>query len=145
MTWVQGQSGNPHGGALTVALRKTLHDWETDECNNPIHERDQDGKLRKVKRLQLVARALVNKAIKGDIPAIQECFNRIDGRVPNDINVTQNQQLAGQSYDELAQSIAEALIRLRQATGTECTATLPEGETEPLLVDAAPQQGTQQS
>lgn len=143
--WQPGQSGNPNGGKLTAALRHTLNDWETDERNNPIHEKDQEGNLRKVRRLQLVARALVNKAIKGDISAVQECFNRLDGRVPNDINVTQNKQLNGQSYDELAQSIAEALIRLRQDSGTLCGASKPQDETQPSLVDASPQQGTQQS
>lgn len=143
--WQPGQSGNPNGGKLAAALRRSLSDWHRDSNGDPVLEIDAEGKRNKVKRLQKVADALVTNAIKGNIPAIQECFNRLDGRVPNDLNVTTTKQLDGQSYDELAQSIAEALIRLRESTGTSRNATLPEGETGPLLVDAAQQQDTQQS
>jgi hypothetical protein len=33
-------------------------------------------------RLQLVAGALVNAAIKGDVDAAKEIFDRIDGKLP---------------------------------------------------------------
>jgi hypothetical protein len=34
------------------------------------------------KRLRLVARKLVDRAEQGDVPAIKEIFDRVDGRVP---------------------------------------------------------------
>ena len=137
MTWVQGQSGNPNGTLPAKLMR--------DALMLALHEEQEDEKGNSFKRIRLVVNALVNKAIKGDVPAISLVLDRVDGKLPSDVKITSNKTLNGQSYDELAQSIAEALIRLRQATGTECTATLPEGETEPLLVDAAQQQDTQQS
>lgn len=39
-----------------------------------------DGK--KIKRIRMVARKLVDKAIDGDVPAIREINERIDGKVP---------------------------------------------------------------
>lgn len=43
---------------------------------------DIDGKAKKVKRLRLVANALVEKAIDGDTAAIKEIHERMDGKVP---------------------------------------------------------------
>lgn len=135
--WQPGQSGNPHGSIPIKLMRDTLM--------LVLNEESTHKKYKGLKRLRRVADTLVAEAESGNVIAIKEILDRVDGKVPSDVKITSNRQLAGQSYDELAQSIAEALIRLRQATGTECTATLPEGETEPLLVDVAPQQGTQQS
>ena len=39
-------------------------------------------KSKPTKRLQFVADALVNAAIKGDVAAAKEIFDRIDGKVP---------------------------------------------------------------
>ena len=36
----------------------------------------------KVKKLRLVARTLVDNAIDGDTTAARECFDRMDGKVP---------------------------------------------------------------
>lgn len=44
----------------------------------------QDG--RKVKRLRRVARALVAAAIGGDVSAIKEVFERMDGKTPQAIS-----------------------------------------------------------
>lgn len=45
-------------------------------------ERDVDGVRQKIKRLRLVASALVDKAIEGDTAAIREINDRMDGKVP---------------------------------------------------------------
>lgn len=81
--WRKGQSGNPDGAALTASLRKQAKDYALDDNGDPIIETDPDGKANKIKNLDLVARQLIRKAKKGDIAAIQECFNRLDGKVPN--------------------------------------------------------------
>lgn len=41
-----------------------------------------DGKP--TKKLSMVAEALVNKAVDGDVPAIREILDRVDGRVPQE-------------------------------------------------------------
>lgn len=84
--WSKGQSGNPNGRALEVALRKKLNDVAFDKDGNEILHEEPSGKSRKVKNLELVAEQLVVKAKKGDIAAIQECFNRIDGKVPQHVS-----------------------------------------------------------
>ena len=38
----------------------------------------------KTKRLQSVAEAIVIKALDGDVPAIKEIFDRVDGKVPQE-------------------------------------------------------------
>lgn len=81
--WKKGQSGNPDGAAMTASLRKQALDYALDENGDPIIETGQDGKPNKIKNLDLVARQLIRKAKKGDISAIQECFNRLDGKVAN--------------------------------------------------------------
>jgi hypothetical protein len=45
-----------------------------------------DGKV--TKRLRLVARKLVERAEQGDVPAIKEIFDRVDGRVPQPQHVS---------------------------------------------------------
>ena len=43
----------------------------------------------KVKKLRLVARTLVDNAIDGDTTAARECFDRMDGKVPQSADATQ--------------------------------------------------------
>jgi hypothetical protein len=40
-------------------------------------------------KLRLVARTLVDNAIDGDTTAARECFDRMDGKVPQSANATQ--------------------------------------------------------
>ena len=42
----------------------------------------------KVKKLRLVARTLVDNAIDGDTTAARECFDRMDGKVPQSADAT---------------------------------------------------------
>lgn len=43
------------------------------------------GRKLKIKRLRLVAIAMVNAAIKGDVTAQREIFDRADGKVPTEV------------------------------------------------------------
>ncbi|MGI9490484.1 MAG: DUF5681 domain-containing protein [Geminicoccaceae bacterium] len=72
--WKPGQSGNPDGKKLTAALRRVLSDLADPKTDN------------ETKNFHKVAEALVKKAITGDTTAIEMCFNRLDGKVPN-VNV----------------------------------------------------------
>jgi hypothetical protein len=62
---------------------------------------DADGKP--TKRLRLVASALVKRAEEGDVPAIREIFDRIDGR----------------SVQPLEHSVSESLEELLDRLGTQ--------------------------
>ena len=50
---------------------------------------DVEERGKKLKKLRLVARSLVTKAIDGDVPAAKEVFERIDGKAAQalDLNV----------------------------------------------------------
>lgn len=75
--WKKGTSGNPEGGKMTAELRRVLHDYDTDESGRP--NKDPEGN--KITNLYAVARALVTEAKKGNVQAIDKCFERIDGKV----------------------------------------------------------------
>lgn len=73
MTFQPGQSGNPSGrpkarpfrDALHLAVKRAVKDAEDDK----VH-------------LAGVAEALVDKAMTGDVAAIREIADRLDGKVP---------------------------------------------------------------
>lgn len=53
-----------------------------DAISLELHQEVPDRKTKsKVRKLRLVARALVEAAIKGDVPAIKEINDRMDGKV----------------------------------------------------------------
>ena len=55
-------------------------------------ELHQEVKLKtgeKIKKLRLVARTLVDNAIDGDTTAARECFDRMDGKVPQSVDAPQ--------------------------------------------------------
>jgi hypothetical protein len=54
-------------------------------------ELHQEVKLKtgeKIRKLRLVARALVDNAIDGDTTAVRECFDRMDGKVTQGADAT---------------------------------------------------------
>lgn len=63
-----GQSGNPAGRPKSKPFREAIQ-RALDEAGN-----DKDA-------LQAVATALVGKAMMGDVPAIKELADRMDGKV----------------------------------------------------------------
>jgi hypothetical protein len=50
-----------------------------------LHEEAQDDFGTAIKKLRLVARRLVQSAIEGDTAAIKEINDRVDGKVPQQI------------------------------------------------------------
>jgi hypothetical protein len=82
MTWVKGQSGNPDGRAAEKPMRDAIE----LELAQEQDAKDFDGEVRKLRRLRLVARALVNKAVDGDVTAIKDVIDRMDGKPPQQIN-----------------------------------------------------------
>lgn len=124
--WKPGQSGNPDGKALTAALRKRANDPAMDEDGNEIIEKDASGKRRYVKRLEIVADQLLRKAMKGDQAAIEEVFNRLDGKVAN-VNMNVETPLDGADTSSLA-ALQEALEGLAKERDPEAAGS-DEGET----------------
>ncbi len=72
MTFVKGQSGNPLGRPKAKPFR--------DALNMAIAEAGEDFKA-----LRKVATALLDKASAGDVQAIKEVADRMDGKVPQAI------------------------------------------------------------
>ena len=50
-----------------------------------LHDEAQDDFGQAVRKLRLVARQLVNAALQGDIAAIKEINDRVDGKAPQTI------------------------------------------------------------
>lgn len=73
MTWQAGESGNPGG-------RPKSKEW-TEAIRRAVHTIPEDDPHRR-KRLELLAEALVLKAQSGDVSALQEVGNRLEGKVP---------------------------------------------------------------
>lgn len=56
---------------------------------------------KKTKRLRLVARAVIQQAMKGDVMAAREIGDRLDGKAVSQINVRQIKSLDDLSEEEL--------------------------------------------
>lgn len=102
MPWQPGQSGNPNGRpkkgqSLTEAL---------------------EGALTQAKRRKL-ARKVVELALEGNLQAIAFVFDRIDGKVPQRVDVTARlrriAEEAGLDPEE-AILVAERIVKEAQAT-----------------------------
>jgi hypothetical protein len=74
MPFAKGQSGNP-GGRATEKI------WR-DALLKAVKDKAEKGGGRK---LEMVAKALVDAACEGDIQAIKELGDRIDGKSPQTI------------------------------------------------------------
>ena len=81
MTFVKGNNVNPLGrggaskGEFTRALMQALYE-RADAKPRPL------GDYKKIDRIVM---ALVDKGLEGDVPAIREIAERIEGRVPTPI------------------------------------------------------------
>jgi hypothetical protein len=68
-----GVSGNPSG-------RPKKKDW-TDAIRKAVQAVPEDDPQKR-QRLELLAEALMLKALSGDVPALKEVGERLDGKVP---------------------------------------------------------------
>jgi len=67
-----GQSGNPNGRPKSKPFKEAIQRALTEAGDDKAS-------------LQAVATALVDKAMQGDVPAIKEIADRLDGKVPQGI------------------------------------------------------------
>lgn len=54
------------------AIRKAVHELRD--------EKDDSGKIKKVRALNMLAKTMVTKAINGDVQAMKEIGDRLDGK-----------------------------------------------------------------
>lgn len=89
--FIKGESGNPNGrpkGArsLSTILREMLEE-EIEE--------NVDGKKERKQFQDVIVRKLLKKANDGDLRAIQEIFDRVEGRAQSKVDVTSNGETVG--------------------------------------------------
>lgn len=120
MPFAKGQSGNPAGRVKDKLMR--------DAISLELHENKRiegpNGKSLKVRKLRLVARALVDAGIAGDVPAIKEINDRMDGKVPQKIggegeNGAIPLDIKGLSDDQLGDLVRRLERALRPSHGPE--------------------------
>ena len=121
--WAKGQTGNPDGRAkdhvLTTALNKALNEYVQVKG-------DKEKSPKKIRRIQQLTGALLDQAAKGNIQALQLVFDRIEGKVKSEVDVTTaGQPLTFQSEalsdfaSFLAGSVAGEADRAAEDVGTE--------------------------
>jgi hypothetical protein len=71
---------------------------------------DADGVM--TKKLRLVARALVDAGTKGDVPAIKEINDRVDGKAPQVIQGDEDNPLVFKEADAARDIIAERIASI---------------------------------
>lgn len=79
MVWVKGQSGNAGGAPKTKAFTEALR----KQCLAPAESKF--GLAKGHKRIDVIAMQIVKKAMSGDLSAIREIADRIEGRPPQSI------------------------------------------------------------
>ena len=77
MTWKKGQSGNPNGRAKDKL-------W-ADAIRIAVNEAYEGGDR---KKLRVLADKLVDKAIEGEIAAMKEIGDRLDGKAAQSVEVS---------------------------------------------------------
>lgn len=109
-TWLPGQSGNPKGRP-----RKEL--CITDHLRRILAEVGPDGEST---HAEMLARTLVNQAIKGDYRSIREVMDRVEGRTVQQMEFV-NPPVAG-SLAQQVENMLKSVPPLDPATSVGGTA-----------------------
>ena len=84
-SWKEGESGNLDGRTkdhvLTKALNKALSEYVEVKT-------DKEEAPKKIKRIAQLTGALLDQAAKGNIQAMQLVFDRVEGKVKSEVDVT---------------------------------------------------------
>lgn len=73
MAFQSGNSGNPEGQKRAKLIRESLTRAVLDDVNAPLPPKS---------KLDAIIAQHLEKALEGDISAIKEIYDRIDGKVP---------------------------------------------------------------
>ncbi|HEX9927554.1 MAG TPA: DUF5681 domain-containing protein [Pyrinomonadaceae bacterium] len=88
----KGQSGNSAGKSAGTKSRKVLikkYLATEDEFDNPL--KAPDAPLERMTLEDRIILALLAKAISGDLPSIQEVLNSAYGKIPDKMQLEQDQ------------------------------------------------------
>ncbi len=88
----KGQSGNPRGGSHRGRLADLLFRQLSEKVDGDPKERTA---------AELVVRAIIKEAMKGNVRAMEICLERVDGKMPLPVNVM--------TREEAAECLAEML------------------------------------
>jgi len=111
--WKPGQSGNPGGRPKAGILSQAYHQFLEE----------LDPKRRRT-LAEAIAKAIIAKAMRGDVKAASELADRTEGKPQQSlaINATVN-SVQDLSDDELQRDLHERLERLKQAVAGRVAAT----------------------
>ena len=76
MAFQPGQSGNPNGLKLRKIVREALTRAVLDDVGAPMPPKT---------KLDAIVAGHLAKALEGDVPAIKEVYDRLEGKVPQGI------------------------------------------------------------
>ena len=76
-SWTKGKTGNPNGAP------KRSWTWAS-ELQKAVEEATKDGRPIK----EIIAKALVRETLKGNVHAMRELMNRMDGMPMQGVDVT---------------------------------------------------------
>jgi hypothetical protein len=115
-----GQSGNPKGQPPRVRqVRDALRlEFASNELGEPVEVKP--GSYRDV------ARALINKALTGDVSAFTEIANRIDGKVPTPVTGGDDEDAAIRMIHRIERVIID--VNHAQHPDSEAVSTPPEAQ-----------------
>jgi hypothetical protein len=108
--FVKGQSGNPKG---RPPKRECLTSLLKDELER-INASDAEGRTWK----ELIVNATLRLAIAGNAVALREVWDRVDGKVRQDLGVKTD-------YGEVARRLEEARARAQKWAAEQCEQGLP--------------------
>lgn len=104
--WKPGQSGNPGGRPK----RKPL----TDQLLDEVLKVSDDPRAKGMTIVQLLNRALISQALKGNVGAQRELRDRIEGKVPLTLKV--GPEVEEESQTDLAITVIDVPSRVLPAT-----------------------------
>ena len=115
-------AGRPRGSygdqTWRTAINKAVREWR---------EADVEGKPQKIRALNLLARKLVEKGIEGDVTALKEIGDRLDGKPTQAVEV------------DLAVAVTQIEWLIVDPEGAQdadqAQLPAPEGSEAPVLVD----------
>jgi len=113
--WKPGQSGNPAGRPKARLLSEHLRDRLKEQF--PGRSEATYGRM--------VAEALVDRAINGDVMAIREVFDRTEGKPKQTIDVNVEERKREMVEDAIVAMIEEAQVSREEAI-EQLTAIAPE-------------------
>jgi len=102
MAFKKGESGNPGG-------RPTRGKILTDALITALQREAKDCDGKPTRRLYVVADALVRRAQEGDIAAIREVFDRVEGKAEATTNINVKRDAREYTDAELASIIAQSV------------------------------------